>query len=63
MPALTALRVYDNSAPADPATGKTPSPALVLHMERGRIINPRDLPHAADWAKPIVAAAIKLALG
>ena len=63
MPALTALRVYDNSAPADPATGKTPTPALVLHMERGRIMNPRDLPHAADWAKPIVAAAIKLALG
>lgn len=62
MPALTALRVYDNSAPADPAAGKTPAPHLVLQMERGRIINPRDLPAAPDWAKPIVAAAMKLNL-
>jgi predicted ABC-type ATPase len=60
MPALAALRVYDNSTPADPAAGKTPAPLLVLHMERGRIMNPRDLPQAPDWAKPIVAAAMKL---
>jgi len=26
MPHLTALRVYDNSADADPASGKTPDP-------------------------------------
>ena len=62
MPALTALRVYDNSAPADPAAGKTPVPRLVLHMEHGRILNPRDLPAAPDWAKPIIAAAMKLHL-
>ena len=62
MPALAALRVYDNSAPADPAAGKLPMPKLVLHMERGRIVNPRELPAAPDWAKPIVAAAMKLNL-
>jgi predicted ABC-type ATPase len=60
MPVLAALRVYDNSAQADPAAGKVPAPVLVLHMERGRIMNPRALPPAPEWAKPIVAAAMKL---
>jgi predicted ABC-type ATPase len=61
LPLLTALRMYDNSVEADPADGATPTPALVLHVERGRILNPADLPRAPDWAKPIVAAALKLA--
>lgn len=61
LPRLAALRVYDNSAEADPASGKTPLPVLVLHLERGRILNPRDLPRAPAWAKPIVAAAMRLA--
>ncbi len=59
LPRLTALRLYDNSADADPAAGKTPRPVLVLHMQRGRILNPRDLAQTPGWAKPIVAAAIK----
>lgn len=63
LPALAALRLYDNSAEADPADGKAPAPVLVLHTERGRILNPRDLPLAPDWAKPIVAAAMKLHQG
>jgi len=62
LPRLTALRVFDNSEDADPAAGKTPKPKLVLHVERGKIINPGDLRHAPDWAKPIVAAALKLRL-
>ena len=60
MPHLTALRVYDNSADADPATGKIPKPKLVLHMVRRKIRNPRDLKYTPDWAKPIVATALKL---
>lgn len=60
MPHLTALRVYDNSADADPATGKTPKPKLVLHMERGKIRNARDLKDTPEWAKPIVATVLKL---
>ena len=60
MPHLTALRVYDNSADADPATGKTPKLKLVLRMERGKIRNPSDLKHTPEWAKPIVATALKL---
>lgn len=60
---LAALRVYDNSAEADPAAGRMPVPTLVLHMNHGRILNPRDLARAPEWAKPIVAAALKLTLG
>lgn len=59
---LASLRVYDNSAEADPAKGRMPEPVLVLHMEKRKIVNPGDLPRAPAWAKPIVAAALKLAL-
>jgi predicted ABC-type ATPase len=59
LPALTELRVYDNSAPADPSTGATPRPSLVVHVERGRIVGPPDLSATPEWAKPIVAAALK----
>ena len=60
LPQLTALRVHDNSREADPAAGEVPLPRLVLRMERGEIIGPADLSHTPDWAKPIVAAALKL---
>lgn len=63
LPMLSTLRVYDNSAEADPAAGRTPMPVLVLHMERGRILNPQGLPHVPDWAKPIAAAAMKIHAG
>ena len=63
LPKLAALRLYDNSAEADPAAGHTPAPMLVLHVERGKILNPRDLARAPDWAKPIIAAAMKLSVG
>ncbi|HKU71525.1 MAG TPA: zeta toxin family protein [Burkholderiales bacterium] len=61
LPALTALRMYDNSTEADPAAGKAPRLTPVLLMEHRKILNPADLPRAPDWAKPIVAAAIRLA--
>lgn len=58
---LTALRVYDNSTDADPAYGHTPLPLLVLHMERGKILNKRGLAERTPgWTKPIVDAAIKV---
>jgi predicted ABC-type ATPase len=59
LPLLAALRVYDNSREADPATGAQPLPTLVLHLRQGRIVEPADLSATPDWAKPIVAAAIK----
>jgi predicted ABC-type ATPase len=61
LPRLAALRVYDNSADADPAAGRIPRPTLVLHAERGTIRGPADLSATPEWAKPIVAAALKAA--
>ena len=65
MPHLAGLRVFDNSAEADPAEGKTPAPLLVLHMQHGRVIESVAQARALQWAKPILAAAYKqhLALG
>jgi predicted ABC-type ATPase len=59
LPRLTSLRLFDNSAYGDPAAGQTPKPTLLLHMERGRILNRRDLARTPDWAKAIVAVALR----
>jgi predicted ABC-type ATPase len=60
LPVLTELRVFDNSADSDPATGQAPLPVLVLHVVRGEIVAPPDLSATPEWAKPIVAAALKM---
>jgi len=60
LPFLHALRVFDNSLAADPADGQLPKPILVLSMKQGKILGPRDLRQTPVWAKPIVAAALKL---
>ena len=60
LPLIDHLRVYDNSADADPAEGQRPKPLLLLEMQRGKITAPADLSGAPDWAKPIIAAAIHL---
>ena len=57
LPRLTELRVYDNSAEADPRAGVAPSPELILHMVRGKVVESCALPKAPGWAKPILAAA------
>jgi predicted ABC-type ATPase len=58
LPHLTELRVFDNNADADPASGKSPEPLLVLHMVNGAIASTCDLSKVPGWAKPIVAAAM-----
>jgi predicted ABC-type ATPase len=60
LPELTELRVYDNSTQADPFAGEAPQPVLVLHVVRGEIVAPSDLTKTPTWARPIVAAALKL---
>ena len=57
---LTSLHVYDNSIDADPAVGRTPQLVLVLQMKRGKILGPPNLASTPTWAKPIVAAALKM---
>jgi predicted ABC-type ATPase len=39
LPSLTSLLVYDNSAEMDPTRGAEPRPVLVLHMERGAVVD------------------------
>lgn len=58
LPQLTELRIFDNSVEADPATGSTPMPMLVLHMVNGTVVATCELSRVPDWAKPIVAAAL-----
>lgn len=68
LPCLHELRLYDNSHEADPHKGQAPRPQPVLHWQRGaagkaRVLVPqmKDLPATPAWAKPVVAAALKLA--
>ena len=58
---LTELLVYDNSNEADPDVGERPEPRLLLHMASGKIIGSCDLQLIPEWAKPILAAALKIA--
>jgi predicted ABC-type ATPase len=60
LPKLAALRVYDNSADADPDSGVVPRPRLLLHMRNSKVLGPRSLARTPEWAKPIIAAALKL---
>lgn len=59
LPILTELRVYDNSEESDPKTGAAPEPKLILHWARGKVVSFCDLPLTPEWAKPILAAALK----
>ncbi len=63
LPKLTELRVYDNSEEADPDAGVAPEPRLILHMVRGKFASSCELSLTPEWAKPILAAAMKLADG
>jgi predicted ABC-type ATPase len=61
LPRLTELLVYDNSGEANPDAGKRPEPQLLLHMASGKIVGSCDLRLIPEWAKPIAAAALKIA--
>jgi predicted ABC-type ATPase len=59
LPALTEVRVYDNSAEGDPSLGRVPQPRLILHVAGGTIREVCALEEVPDWAKPIVMAALQ----
>lgn len=61
LPHLHELRVYDNSH-EQPGGAAVANPSLLLHWRGGRIVAPAQskLRHTPDWAKPIVAAAMRL---
>ncbi len=65
MPHLSQLQVFDNSAEAEPGR-PIPDPALVLHVEQGRVLAPAPGDAAAlqsvpPWSRPIVEAAFQRA--
>ena len=60
LPRLTGLLVYDNSEEADPRAGTAPRPRLILHMIRGKVRETCELARVPEWAKSIVAVALKL---
>ena len=60
MPRLAELRVYDNSCEADPRAGRAPQPTLILHFAKGKIVEMVELPQTPQWAKALVAGAVKI---
>jgi predicted ABC-type ATPase len=59
LPRLTELRVFDNSVEANPHADRAPRPTLVLHLAKGRIVEMAALAHTPQWAKALVAAAVR----
>jgi predicted ABC-type ATPase len=60
LPRLTELRVFDNSLDADPHAGGVPQPTLILHLAKGEILGMVELSKTPQWAKALVAAAVKI---
>ena len=60
MPRPTELRVFDNSFEADPHAGRAPQPTLILHLVKGKIVEMVDLSKTPQWARALVAAAVKI---
>ena len=60
LPRLTELLLYDNSKEAEPRTGMAPEPDLVLRLVQGKARETCELTRLPEWAKPILAAALKL---
>jgi predicted ABC-type ATPase len=57
---ITELKLFDNSVEADPADGQPPKPRELLHLLGGQLVAIADPTRTPEWAKPIVAAALKL---
>ncbi len=63
LPRLRQLVVYDNSAQANGDRPTSVAPRLLLRRAGGAIIGPADLSLTPAWAKPAVAAALRLDTG
>lgn len=60
MPRVTELKLFDNSVDADPAAGTQSKPLELLHWVGGKIVSVADFGQIPEWAKAVVAAALKL---
>ena len=48
-----------NSEERDPRKGEAPQPRLLLHMVQGKIVELSELSKIPEWAKPILAVAMR----
>lgn len=62
-PRLTELKLFDNSAEAEFRTEKLPEPRLLLHLHGDQLIDLAEPATIPEWAKPIIAAALRRQLG
>jgi len=60
LPRLARLLLFDNTTEGNPCAGKRPRPKLLLDMEHGKIIRTCNLRRVPDWAKPILAVALRI---
>jgi len=60
LPKLSQLVIYDNSESANAHAPSKRGPRLLLRWVGGAITGPADLANTPAWAKPIIAAALKL---
>lgn len=58
-PRLFELRVFDNSAEADPKAGQEPEPKELIYAKNGRLARICELELCPDWAKPVVAILLR----
>lgn len=62
-PGLAELKLFDNSVVADPDADSLPEPRLLMHLRGERVVALADPETIPEWAKPIVAAALRRQLG
>ncbi len=58
-PGLAELKLFDNSAEADPYGGSLPEPRLLVHLRGEQVIQLAEPATIPEWAKAIVAAALQ----
>lgn len=62
LPHLESFRLYDNSHEADPKRGAPPRPELLLHVDGKKVVGMTSR-EAPEWAKPIIAGALRTLTG
>ena len=57
---MRGVSLTDNSFEADPHAGRAPQPTVILHLAKGRIVKMVELSQTPQWARALVAAAVKI---
>jgi predicted ABC-type ATPase len=62
-PRLTELKLFDNSAEAEVRATTLPEPRLLLHLRGDQVFDLAEPATIPEWAKPLIAAALRRQLG